>query len=912
MGTRATLGAVALGLIGCGGSVAPPPAPRAPVVEVGSTCIKIEAEATNVAALLDGGHILRAAGALEAIEPECRARLGTRWVQGAEALADLRRFEPARQHAQAILESALPIADKRRARAILRRVADAGKLPTETDRALALYDSGLAAERAGRLRRASRLYTQSWEALQPNGPALLGAARVAQQRGKTAEAQRLFDRTLVEVEATTGESVRPVRRPLAEASASGPLAFGRNDSLLLVANASAVEVWDLALQTTLYRVNSQTPRPLARFSPDGRQLALGPVRDQGDIEIRHAAGGYLLRQLDGHADSLEHLEFFDAGKLLVSADFSGLVLVRDAANGKELARIDFGTDVDVLLPVPARNAVLLANNRDDIAALYELRTGKQLWRQQVAPQNVEAVSPDGTVFAMSSPGTKDDDFAKTLTIADIATGEPIEVIPLPAAQSYDIAFGSDDRLLARIMDRPGSYRFEVWSTADAEPVVSVSSQRRPEFRLLPGEHVAVWIDGKLASIDLRDDSVSPTSIRTHYTTAASPSSWTASESGRLIAWSPERGRASVQSLTGGTPQQLNIDHVVRARSLARIGAESLAVGDDHRIRRCDPKPGRCQRWIDTGFAPQQLLVAQSTPTLLALTDDRVVVFDWSQRRIVTRSPAIAGLRGAALSGNGVRFATLTYDGGIAVFDARNANLLAEFVGSPGNGPTLALDPNGEVLAAADGNMNGRIVTVSTKNERQFTEEVDAETAALSTDGRLVAFAFSVVSAEDSGGEDMTEVRIFDRNTGENRSTFRVRGLFGQELAFSPNGRRLVVNAGMGPTSLVDLETGQVVATLDDAESIAFSEDGRWIAGICFDGDLAFYDANDGHRLLGLYLSGAANAAVALAPDGRFELLGSAPLSHLECIAGSLALPAEVCRDKFETKGLVEESLHAAP
>jgi hypothetical protein len=113
---------------------------------------------------------------------------------------------------------------------------------------------------------------------------------------------------------------------------------------------------------------------------------------------------------------------------------------------------------------------------------------------------------------------------------------------------------------------------------------------------------------------------------------------------------------------------------------------------------------------------------------------------------------------------------------------------------------------------------------------------------------------------------------------------------------------------MGPTSLVEVETGEVIARLDDAAELAFSTDGRWVAGVLYDGDLAFYDTRDGRRILGLYLSSAVDSVIALAPDGRFERVGSAPLSHLECAAGPLALPAEVCRDPFETPGLIQETL----
>jgi WD40 repeat protein len=534
----------------------------------------------------------------------------------------------------------------------------------------------------------------------------------------------------------------------------------------------------------------------------------------------------------------------------------------------------------------------------------------------VPPLNVLGVSPDGSMFAMYSTGTVDDDYAKTLTLADVATGEPAYVIPLPADHDYDVAFGPSRYLLLGITDRnpsgPPTYRFEVWTWPEGEPIVSLAAKTSPEFAALPGERVAVWIDDELRWVNLRDHSVHPTRVARRYRTGVSPSGWAVNPSGDRVAWLPEPGRVHLQPLAGDAGTELPLDEVVRAHALARLGPDALAIADDGGVRRFDLTRAKTERWLETDFTPQDLATAEQGTTLLAVSEDGVVVFDWMTRQVLARSPTIEGLRHVALSDDGARFATLTYDGNIGVFDARNATLVTTATGTPGNGPTIALDASGEMLAAADADMIGRTIVLATGEEHRFTEEQDVETTGLSRNATLIAFAYPATSAEDSESEDTTEVLVFDRVSGEHRSTFRVAGLFAEELEFSPDATLLAINTGMGPTSLVKLENEKTVATLDDAASLAFSADGRWVAGVRYDGDLAFYDTTDGHRLLGIHLSSAANGAVALAPDGRFELVGAAPLSHLECAAGPLALPAEVCRDLFETPGLVRETLRIEP
>jgi WD40 repeat protein len=96
----------------------------------------------------------------------------------------------------------------------------------------------------------------------------------------------------------------------------------------------------------------------------------------------------------------------------------------------------------------------------------------------------------------------------------------------------------------------------------------------------------------------------------------------------------------------------------------------------------------------------------------------------------------------------------------------------------------------------------------------------ARTVALSPDGRLLAAA----------GDG--EARLWEAETGKELLTLPVQG-WSRSLSFSPDGGRLAVADGTG-VKIWELETGQLALTLkgvpgEGGLEVAFSPDGRRLA-----------------------------------------------------------------------------------
>ncbi|PYP60217.1 MAG: hypothetical protein DMD40_01135 [Gemmatimonadetes bacterium] len=100
-----------------------------------------------------------------------------------------------------------------------------------------------------------------------------------------------------------------------------------------------------------------------------------------------------------------------------------------------------------------------------------------------------------------------------------------------------------------------------------------------------------------------------------------------------------------------------------------------------------------------------------------------------------------------------------------------------------------------------------------------------------------------------------------------------------DLAYSPNGRRLVVGAAGGQASVVDVRDGHVLVTLDghtnDVSAVAFSPDGRRVVTGSRDFTAGVWDANSGRQLVRFAAHHETVGRVSFSPDGRWVASASA-------------------------------------
>ncbi len=217
-------------------------------------------------------------------------------------------------------------------------------------------------------------------------------------------------------------------------------------------------------------------------------------------------------------------------------------------------------------------------------------------------------------------------------------------------------------------------------------------------------------------------------------------------------------------------------------------------------------------------------------------------------------------------------------GELAVWDATTGRQLARLEGHTGSVWSVAYSPDGRRIASgsADGtvrlwdadNFKGDVILRGLWGEACWVRFVpDGKTLLVGT------------------GDD---VRLWDLATRRETRTIPGAGQLGWNihrdgLAVSPDGTRLAARkaspgTGQGEMVLYDLKSGRVLHGLADGQAIrpvAFSPDGKRLAGGGHDGRLRVWDAAEGRLLLNVRTGRASIFSVAFSPDGKRLASGGA-------------------------------------
>jgi tetratricopeptide (TPR) repeat protein len=191
-------------------SHSPPPRPPDP-------CEVAAGLRGKVAGFLDEGRLDRTVRLIQKANRLCQKSAPATWTAEVSTLAALGRYAEARALAATIDADASTGDDAKKAAAEARARCDQlDKVFPETDEAKKemrrLFGEAAALEVEGRQDEASQRaikekFLAAWEAWRPNGQSLVGAGFAAKRLGEKAEAQRLFDRALVELEKAQGKPV---------------------------------------------------------------------------------------------------------------------------------------------------------------------------------------------------------------------------------------------------------------------------------------------------------------------------------------------------------------------------------------------------------------------------------------------------------------------------------------------------------------------------------------------------------------------------------------------------------------------------------------------------------------------------------------------------------------------------------
>jgi WD40 repeat protein/tRNA A-37 threonylcarbamoyl transferase component Bud32 len=187
------------------------------------------------------------------------------------------------------------------------------------------------------------------------------------------------------------------------------------------------------------------------------------------------------------------------------------------------------------------------------------------------------------------------------------------------------------------------------------------------------------------------------------------------------------------------------------------------------------------------------------------------------------------------------------------------------------------DGHVEVLDVATGQVVHRLEGLAHAGLSSAANHAQQSPAALSRDGRVLATSVWIA------GGDAREVQVWDLAAGREVAKWKGVG-DGMSIPLSPNGTMLAgttLDKGRPMVTLWDAASGKTVRTVGPHNkpvlSMAFSPDGRRLlvgAGANIDyepnrpGDLVIWDVGTGEKVLSLVGHSGAIGAVAFSPDGR--------------------------------------------
>lgn len=327
--------------------------PPAASVTVTAQCDTPASEFARARRLLTQGRLHRTLQLLQGANQRCPSSRHRGWGIEVEALAELGRQEDASALARQILSTHDDSAVRKAARAALdlvkartpasttseqaqvasrQRLTAAHRLLAEAENLAHQGNAGAAGARYGEARAA---YEAAWLARPPNGQALFVAGHCALEQGRSAEAQRLFDRALLELEQEADKPVEVLKRASLvdkRISSGKMLAWSSRDQL------AAAEKNRVGLVTPgrLGSIDLYAAAPVrdVRFTPDGAFVVTGS--EDGQLELWSALDGTLLWSVHTSRSPIMGLALTPDSASVLTASADGRVQIRSTLDGQHL------------------------------------------------------------------------------------------------------------------------------------------------------------------------------------------------------------------------------------------------------------------------------------------------------------------------------------------------------------------------------------------------------------------------------------------------------------------------------------------------------------------------------------------------------------------------------------------------
>jgi WD40 repeat protein/serine/threonine protein kinase len=624
------------------------------------------------------------------------------------------------------------------------------------------------------------------------------------------------------------------------------------------------------------------------FSPDGKLLLTADGR--GNVRLCIAQSGQELFSFKG--DIYGGRAFFSPdGKRIASSTGEGVVKVWDVQTGKELLNLTGAGREPVFSPdgkrLAAGHTVRAAGSKDAVAAevkVWNAETGQELFTCQGQMGEISSItfSPDGKHLASGSSDN-------TAKIWDAQTGQEVHTLKGHNDSVDYLAFTPDaNRLVSLGYDRT----LKMWDVKTGKELFSLPGRNR---------RFAVSPDGKRLA--------------------------TAANEGFVKIWN---------ALTGKELHSLS--HSSYSIAFSRDGKRLASGSGERTVKVWDAVTGK--ELLTFKGHPNVVMGVLFSPdgTRLASASNDGTVKLWdatTSPEFRTMSDITHTARNAIFSPDGRRLAGIVrhnlQDYSVNIWNVSTGETLHTFSGKSGeNYLCLAANPDGNQLAvgmaAWDNDKKDyvggevKIVDSHTGAEvRTIKAHITAvNKVAFSPDGKRLATC-NIVRGDPAGKVDGAgEVKVWDVQTGQELHSLKGHTRSINEIAFSPDGKRLATHSRDNSVKVWNIESGQVILTITsvtpfpDRGSLTFSPDCKRLAatgrasssgiGPAAIGEVKVWDAQTGDELLALKGHTLSVSCVVYSPDGKRLASASGGAAQVRDAGEVKVWDAETGKDLLTLKG----------
>ena len=564
------------------------------------------------------------------------------------------------------------------------------------------------------------------------------------------------------------------------------LAVSPNGHQIVTANKYGYEmkIWDTATGRLRRTLQSKERVASIAISPDARLIAsAGPVnviKDNFALEIWNAGSGQHLQTLKGHKEGIESIAFSPNGHLIASASLDGSVKLWE-----------IGTTVR-----------LLHSFEGESNPLYSA-----------------AFSPDSRFVAAAGAD-------KTIRIWDI-TSERLERSLKGVARIYSIAFSSDGH---RIVS--GGIGLGVWDTNTGQLIQTLGQS----------------LVDSTGSVNFSPDG------QYLITTGHSV--------GINMVWDSSSGQFQHKFCGIGAPQE-RPQFLPNGREVVESGKAILRIFDHTSGKQLFAADRVSTDIIQTVVSPDGRWIVE-------LDGQAVDVWDIDGRQLAYKLNGNSKLFAIAVSPNSKNVAVGDNEGEIRIWELSTGKLLQTFQGHSGRVGSIGYSADSAeiVSGAEDGAI--RIWDVARGQMLNAIEDISPPPMVAGL-GRIgVDFVAFLADKRHVLSRTADTIQLWDTSTGEPQYTLKYGAI--RRPIRSPDNQQMVTLSDDGVIRIWNVMTGQLLHVLNrqsnPAWNIAFSPDGRRIVSTAPASGFQMWDAFSGTPLFSLIPSDSGDYAV-LRADGSF-------------------------------------------